>query len=185
MNIDLTKTIQEASSNLSIWRDRYSSHELPYKIVLNIFYRKFTIECMFDKALNLSSDSWDDGYQQIMKLYGQVAGSEVVHNLEKWVAQDVRVGAQRFSDFAPYIENARSGSLEGIAPIQYTYLLHRVIDELVLAWIAYTTSGLSQIDSISQLTNIIIETGHIDSYEQIEAIMDQLGAESELRKYMR
>ena len=185
MNIDLTKTIQEASSNLSIWRDRYSSHELPYKIVLNIFYRKFTIECMFDKALNLSSDSWDDGYQQIMKLYGQVAGSEVVHNLEKWVAQDVRVGAQRFSDFAPYIENARSGALEGIAPIQYTYLLHRVIDELVLAWIAYTTSGLSQIDSISQLTNIIIETGHIDSYEQIEAIIDQLGAESELRKYMR
>lgn len=120
-----------------------------------------------------------------MKLYRQVAGSEVVHNLEKWVAQDVRVGAQRFSDFAPYIENARSGSLEGIAPIQYTYLLHRVIDELVLAWIAYTTSGMSQIDSISQLTNIIIETGHIDSYEQIEAIMDQLGAESELRKYMR
>ena len=59
-----------------------------------------------------------------------------------------------------------------------------MLDELVVAWLAFTTTGLSPIDSIARLTNFEIETGQIDSFEKIESILDQLGAENELRKHM-
>ena len=184
MNIDLTSTYEDGLAKLNTWNSRYSSFELPHKIVLNIFYRKFTIDSMFERALNMHCATWDEGYERIMNLYGQVAAAEVHSNLEDWISQDIRVGAQRFSDFHQFIENARSGSEHGLAPIQYTYLLHRVLDELVVTWLAFTTTGLSPIDSITRLTNFEIETGQIDNYEKIESILDQLGAENELRKHM-
>ena len=185
MNIDLTATFEDGLNKLESWKNRYSSYELPYKIVLNIFYRKFTINQMFSRALNLRCSSWQEGYQKTMNLYGQVAGSEVHFHLEDWLEQNVRVGAQSFSDFQPFIENVRSGNPHGLGPIQYTYLMHRILDELVVAWIAYVTTGLSQLDAIARLTNMVVETEPIDRYEQIEAIMDQLGAENELRKLMQ
>ena len=50
----------------------------------------------------------------------------------------------------------------------------------------YLANGLViELNSIVRSTNIVIETDRIDCYEQIEAIMDQLGTETELLKYMR
>lgn len=46
MNIDLTSTFKDARQLLNTWQNRYSSAEYPQKVIMNIFYRKYTIEKM-------------------------------------------------------------------------------------------------------------------------------------------
>jgi hypothetical protein len=49
---DLTNLYNEATTNLKIWRKSYSKAEYPEKVVINIFYRKVTMEILFDAFLN-------------------------------------------------------------------------------------------------------------------------------------
>ena len=44
MKLDLKNSLKEGNDLLSNWKNKYSKTEYPEKIVLNIFYRKYTME---------------------------------------------------------------------------------------------------------------------------------------------
>jgi len=181
MNIDLTTTFKESRQMINTWRERYNSKEYPLKVVMNIFYRKYTIERMWPNIFHKKYSDWQTAYRSLKLIYSETAQNEVAPFLEKKLQSNDRVTSLKFTDFSSYINSAASGNQEAIKGIEYTYFLHRILDELVLVWVAMVVSGESKIDAIAKITRAVIEDMPIDDYAIIEKIFDQLGAEKYLQ----
>lgn len=181
MNVDLSNTFKDARRLINAWKARYSPQEYPYKIVLNVFYRKFTIEKMWIRAMSQSHSTWQQAYQYNMNLYGDVASGEIVPVLEAWVKANKQVGMIKFSDFQPYIQSAAGGNAEAIKGIEYTYFLHRILDELIILWISKVNAGETKINAIASMTRAVLAEMPINDYATIEQVFDQLGAEQSLQ----
>jgi hypothetical protein len=181
MNVDLTNNFKEARKLLTTWKKRYTAEEYPYKVVLNVFYRKFTIEKMWPRVINQSQPTWEVALHNNVTTYSTTAQFEIVPILENLVKSNRQVGSIKFSDFQSYINAASKGDPEALKGIEYTYLLHRILDDLVILWISFVNAGTSKIDAIARLTGALIADMPIDSYRQIEQIFDQLGAEKHLQ----
>lgn len=63
--IDLTYALNEGTSNLIKWRNRYSPQEYPQKIVLNIFYRRYTMSRIWNRLMQMKNSEMDfeDAYK--------------------------------------------------------------------------------------------------------------------------
>lgn len=184
MNVDLTNVLLDADSLLSTWRTRYNTAEYPSKIVLNIFYRKYALESMFNSALNNKYPDLNTAFIKLSEKYQLECTSKIVYVVEQWTKSNRKGGSIKYSDFESYINSASLGNNEAIKAIEYTYKLHRIIDGLVLSWMAIVTTGSSKIQAVTRVTNAIITSMPIDNYETIEAILDQLGAENYLQSLL-
>ena len=184
MNVDLAGIFKEGRNQLNIWKSRYSAEEYPYKVILNMFYRKFTIEKMWDRAMEQSFSNWQNAYEANLIKYSTIAQNEIVPVLENWVNSNKQVGMGKLSDYLPYINKAKERDLNAIKSIEYTYLLHRIIDELIILWISMVNSGETQIDAIAKLTLAVVKIPPVETYSKIESIFDQLGAEQYLQSLL-
>lgn len=181
MNVDLTSTFKESRELINTWKNRYHPTEYPQKVVMNIFYRKYTIEKMWATMFNQRYSDWQTAYQSLKLKYGQVAQSEIVPVLERKLQSNDKVTTIQFSDFTAYIKSASTGNQEAIKGIEYTYFLHRILDELVLIWVAMVVSGETKINAIAKMTRAVLADMPINDYLTIEQIFDQLGAEQYLQ----
>lgn len=50
MNVDLSNSFKDARGLINAWEARYSPQEYTYKVVMDVFYRKFTIEKMWTRS---------------------------------------------------------------------------------------------------------------------------------------
>lgn len=181
MNVDLTSTFKESRQMINTWKSRYQPSEYPQKIVMNIFYRKYTIEKMWDNMFNQSYSDWQTAYQNLKQNYGQVAQNDIAPVLEQKLQSNEKVTTIQYSDFTNYIKSASTGNQEAIKGIEYTYFLHRILDELVLVWASMVISGESKIDAIAKITRAVLADMPINDYITIEQVFDQLGAEKYLQ----
>lgn len=181
MNIDLANTFKESRQMINTWKSRYQPAEYPQKVVMNIFYRKYTIQKMWGTMFNQRYSDWQTAYQNLKQNYGQVAQTEIVPVLERKLQSNEKVTTIQYSDFTDYIKSASTGNQEAIKGIEYTYFLHRILDELVLVWASMVISGESKIDAIAKITRAVLADMPINDYITIEQVFDQLGAESYLQ----
>lgn len=119
-----------------------------------------------------------------MMKYGQVSQMEIVPVLESWVQSNRQVGMVKYSDFQSFIQNGSRGNADALKGIEYTYLLHRVLDELIMLWISMVNSGETQVNAIAKLTRAVVEIPTIRNYAEIESVFDQLGAEQYLQSLL-
>jgi hypothetical protein len=180
MNIDLTSTFKDARQLTNTWKIRYSAAEYPQKVIMNIFYRKYTIEKMWPTIFNTKYSSWKAAYENLNNKYAEVALS-INPFLEAKLKANDKVTSIKFSDFTSYIQSASSGNKEAMKGIEYTYFLHRIFDELILVWVAMVISGDTKINAIAKITRAVLAEMPINDYEVIEQIFDQLGAEKYLQ----
>ena len=136
---------------------------------------------MWPTIFNTKHSDWKIALQYLRTKYGEVAQHEIVPILERKLETNDKVTSLSYTDFTTYIESARSGNQEHLKAIEYTYFLHRILDELILVWVAKVISGESKINAISQITRAIIADLPINEYAVIEKIFDQLGAEQYLQ----
>jgi hypothetical protein len=181
MNIDLTNTFKESRELINTWRNRYNSQEYPKKVVMNVFYRKYTIEKMWPTIFDKKYSDWQTAYQNLKTKYGEVAQNEIVPVLERKLQSNDPVTSIKYSDFSSYIQSAASGNQEAIKGIEYTYFLHRILDEIILVWVAMVVSGETKINAIAKITRAVLAEMPINEYALIEQIFDQLGAEQYLQ----
>ena len=181
MNTDLTSTFKEARQLINTWKARYAATEYPQKVIMNIFYRKYTIEKMWPTIFNTKYSTWQVAYQALKLRYAEVAQREINPVLESKLRSNDKVTSIKFSDFTSYIQSAASGNKEALKGIEYTYFLHRIFDELTLIWVAMVISGESKINAIAKITRAVIAEMPINDYATIEQIFDQLGAEKYLQ----
>jgi hypothetical protein len=189
MRTDLRHSLNEGMNNLQTWRSRYSKIEYPEKIVLNIFYRKYTIEFMFKEIIGCFEDepkikwsNFNDGFQKIKNIYGSIAVSKTQPVLlDLLTNKQKNVGNTNYGIFSPLIIEAKSGNKSKLEEIEYAYLYYLLADECVMVWAAYGGMGLSKIEAIGKMSGAIIKTDEIKTYSQIEQIVGQLCAASYLK----
>ena len=180
MNIGLKNTFKAARQQINTWKARYTPGEYPQKVVLNIFYRKYTIEKMWPTMFNTKYSNWETGYKDIILRF-EVSKNEIIPVLESKLMSNDKVTSIRYSDFTSYIQSAASGNQEAIKGIEYTYFLNRIFDDLILVWVAMVASGDSKINAIAKITGAVIADMPINDYATIEKIFDELGAEKYLQ----
>lgn len=181
MNADLTNTFKDARRLINSWKDRYSPTEYPQKVILNIFYRKYTIEKMWSRVINQASPNWEKAYENNMLKYSEIAQNEIAPVLENYLQADRKVNTIKYSDFQSYIKSASRGDIDSIKAIEYTYFLNRIFDEFTILWISMVNGGETKISAVARLTGAFLPREMpIDSYKKIEQIFDQIGIENYL-----
>lgn len=193
MRIDLKNSYSEGINNLSTWRNRYSKSEYPEKVLLNLFYRKYTMEFIWSEIINCFQKKlmggnkvlWNDfneGFQKLKSIYQQTATSKTQPVLLQFLSEQSqrKVGGLTYAEYSQKIVGAKSGNREDLEEIEFAYLYYLLTDECVLLWGAFGGTGKNKIDSIGQISGMIIETDEIKSYAQIESILGRLCASSYL-----
>jgi hypothetical protein len=188
MRTDLRNPLNEGMNNLLTWRNRYSKSEYPEKVVLNIFYRKYTMEFMFPEILGCFGKNllgqpktkWNDfneGFSKLKNTYSSTALSKTQPVLLSLLANKERnVGNTNYGIFAPLISAAKNGDKAKLEEIEYAYLYYFLTDECILLWGAFGGTGLSKIDVIGKMSGAIIETEEIQTYGHIEQALGRLCA---------
>ena len=139
-------------NNLQAWRSRYSKSEYGEKVLLNVFYRKYSTFFMWDKIQNSFNGNvlWNDfntGCREMMKLYQNQAMQTQPILLQLLSEKGNNpVGSVTYAGFADKISGARQGKNADIEEIEFTYLHYLLNDQLILMWSAFGGTGLSKIE---------------------------------------
>lgn len=183
MRIDLTNPFNEGVTNLKNWRDRYSKNEYPFKVVLNIFYRQYTMNSIWDTQLNNSFSQFRNTETDILKAfqkleteYSNASGKFTVGNtLIDLMNQQQDIGGLNYKNNLPLITRGQSGDNKAVEELEFTYLYYLLANKATLMWASFGRKGFSQIDAIAQVTGAIIEYEQAIKYVDILNILGQLG----------
>lgn len=180
MRIDLRNQLAEGMNNLQAWRSRYSKSEYGEKVLLNVFYRKYSTFFMWDKIQNSFNGNvlWNDfniGFREMMNLY-QNQAMQTQPILLKLLSEksNNQVGSVTYAGFADKIRGAKQGKNADVEEIEFTYLHYLLNDQLILMWSAFGGTGLSKIDALAQMSGVIIAETDMSEYGKVENIIGQL-----------
>lgn len=198
MRTDLRHSFNEGINYLSTWRNRYSKSEYPEKVVMNIFYRKYTMEFMFPEIIGCYETNflgkpkvkWTDfnvGFAKLKETYGNTATSKTQSVLMNLLSQTQRnVGNTNSGIFAPLITEAKAGDNAKLEEIEYAYLYYLLADECVLLWGAMGGTGLTKIEAIGKMSGILIEPKEdIKNYGQVEQTLGKFCAAPYLSEHYK
>ncbi len=187
MRVDLSHVLNEGMTNLIRWRNRYSPNEYPEKVLLNLFYRKYATESMWDelngafktKLFGGKKVLWEnyiDAYNTFRSRHQDVGRSKILPILESRLAQQPgrMVGNISYGEYSQRKSRANNGSSSDIEEIEYAYLYYYLADECVMLWASIGGTGKDKIEAIGLLSGAIIETPEINTYAHAESILGRL-----------
>ncbi|MDR3697347.1 hypothetical protein [Mucilaginibacter sp.] len=117
MRIDLTNLYAEALDMLKTWRNRYSKNEYPYKIAVNIFYRQYTMNSIWDCDLDNSFDEYKGVEIDILESF-RILETVYANTSQKFIGGDILInlmnekddrGGLNYKDILPIVLRAQSG----------------------------------------------------------------------------
>ncbi len=187
MRIDLRNQYGEGIDLLQSWRSRYPKSEYSEKVLLNMFYRKHTMNFMWSEISNsfqtklfggnkvLWTD-FNDGYTKLVNSYQKTAETRTQPVLLDLIENQPtkKIGGVSYADYSNRIIGGRQGRKEDIEEIEFAYLHYKLNDQLILMWSALGGTGLSKIDALAQMSGVIIKEIDINDYAGIEPIIGQL-----------
>jgi len=180
MRIDLRNLLAEGMNNLQAWRSRYSKSEYGEKVLLNVFYRKYSTFFMWNKIQNSFNGNvlWNDfniGFREMTNFYQNQAmqTQPILLQLLSEKRENI-VGSVTYAGFADKIKGAKQGKNADIEEIEFTYLHYLLNDQLILIWSAFGGTGLSKIDALAQMSGVIIAETDLSEYGKVENIIGQL-----------
>jgi hypothetical protein len=191
MRIDLSNPFNEGCSNLKTWRSRYSKSEYPSKIVLNTFYRQYTMQSIWDNQIDKSftalSGSETDiitGFQKLEQAYSTASTQFTVGNtLTDLMNKKQDVGGLNYANNIPLIARGQNGDNAAIEELEFTYLHYLLCNKSVLMWAAFGRKGFTRIDAIAQITGAVIEFTQPMTYAAILNILGKLGVAAKMNEY--
>lgn len=178
--IDMTSALTEGTNNLLKWRNRYSSVEYPQKIVLNIFYRRYTMRTMWNELMNIVNqrayNSFQDALMDLEILYSKTAIAKVAPYLKLWIQDnpDEIVGAIHYRDFESLIQRVQIGSKPAKEELEFSYLYYLISDKATLAWAAFCAIGIPPLNAITKVSDAIIEPMPLNDYNTLTVGLGQL-----------
>lgn len=176
----MTPTLTEGINNLCIWRNRYSSNEYPQKVVLNIFYRRYTMSKMWNDLMNIvnqkSYNSFQEAAMTLEKLYSKTAITKVHPYLESWIKNnpDEIVGAIHYRDFIGLIQSVQMGSKPAKEELEFSYLHYLISDKATLVWAAFCATGIPPLKAITEVSGAIIQPMPLNDYNTLTVGLGQL-----------
>ena len=176
----MTSALTEGTNNLVKWRNRYSDAEYPQKIVLNIFYRRYTMRTMWNELMNIVNqrayNSFQDAAMDLEKLYSSTATVKVAPYLESWIRNNPNdiVGAIHYNDFEGLIQRVQMGSKPAKEELEFSYLHYLISDKATLAWAAFCAIGISPLKAITEVSGAIIQPMPLNDYNTLTVGLGQL-----------
>ena len=178
--IDMTSALVEGTNNLATWRKSYSTSEYPKKVVLNIFYRRYTMNMMWNELMNIIHQKRYSFFQEaalaIEKLYSETATKKVAPYLESWILKNPNevVGGIHYGDFEGLIQRVQLGSKPAKEELEFAYLHYLISDKSTLAWAAFCAIGISPLKAITEISGAIIQPMPLNDYNTLTIGLGQL-----------
>ena len=173
MSIDLTNPLNDGINYLKKWRDRYSNFEYPSKIVLNIFYRQYAMDSIWDMQItnsfeDLSNSEIDlqEAFKKIENEYSSSAENFTSNNrLINLIKEGVEIGGLNYHSLLPLISRAENEDNEAVEELEFTYLYWLLANKSTIMWSAYGRIGHSTLESVTKVTNAIIKINEPFTYK--------------------
>jgi hypothetical protein len=195
--IDLSHQLQHGYNTLLTWRKRYGNEEYYEKVVVNIFYRKFTMEAMWKDIescfntnfLGRPKKIWngvEDGFLKLTKIY-ETTALRINPNLITTINANPsrRIANTSYDRFIPLLRAASDGNAKSKEELEYTFIYHLLTDNCILIWASAGGCGLNKVDAIGQMCGLLIEDPGIHSYATIDDIMGQVCVSRYLKDHYR
>jgi hypothetical protein len=77
MRVDVSNSSFTAYAKLNEWRQRYSDSEYPGKVVINIFYRKYIIDEMWQELISYFNKNHGQLWYRTKNYWRQIATQKV------------------------------------------------------------------------------------------------------------
>src|ERR1700722_8579601 len=189
MRIDLKNPYNnEALRCLNTWRERYSKSEYPFKIVLNMFYRQYTMNSIWQSQLESSFNEYanteNDVLKSVYKLEIEYANSSlqfaIGDNLIDLMNKKEDIGSINYANNIQLISSAQNGSNKAVEELEFTYLYNFLCNKSILFWAAFGRKGFSKIDAIAQVTGAVIESNEPITYGFVYQVLGLYGVATTL-----
>lgn len=181
--VDLKPLLSEAQTNLIRWRNRYSPAEYPHKVVLNLFYRRHTMKCMWNEILAYADQrkgikTFQNAYRELEILYSQTATTKIQPILESKLANNPTedVGGSTFDHYNNLAVKAVRGDKAALNELEFCYLYFFLADEATLIWAAIAASGVDKVRAIAEVSGAIIQPMPLVDYATVSQGLGQLAA---------
>ena len=188
--VDLSPLFPEAQTNMRNWRGRYDADEFPYKVSLNIFYRRYTMMYMWPEIMAYANGmkgrkDFQTAYNELEQLYARTAMMKTRMVLEDNLKNKPNeiVGGSTFSHYNELIRKTRQGDRKSKEEIEFSYFYYFLADKATLLWAAICATGVSKIDAVAQLTGFQIEPMPLDDYATVSNGLGQLAAAPFLNRH--
>jgi hypothetical protein len=182
MRTDLTPEYNQAVDLLITWRNRYSKVEYPFKIAVNIFYRQYTMNSIWNTELINSFYHYKGVESDVLKSFELLetaysnasAQFATANGLYDLMNKNEDVGGINYKDIFPIVIKAQTGDNAAVEELEFSYLFYFLCNKATLLWAAFGRKGFSQIGAITQTTGAMVADQPI-TYSVIFAKMGQLG----------
>lgn len=176
--IDLRPALNEAMRNLQTWRKKYASDVYPHKIVLNMMYRAYSTRIVFDSSKKdelVDQDNLQESMQYVIYSYSQSAAQEVHPYLEHWMESrpNEQVGTLCTSRYENLAKRAETDK-KALEELEFSYVFELLNDMSVLYFIAFRLCGISEVNTIAQMTGYEIEKLENMDYTITKQVFQQL-----------
>jgi len=159
--IELRPALNEAMGNIQNWRNKYPKDVYPHKIVLNMMYRAYSTRIVYESFANdemVEFDDFNEAVLYVLRFYGQTALTEVNPYLIGWMHDrpNEQVGSLSTARYEALASKAETNDAS-LEELEFSYIFEMINDMCVLYFIAFRLSGLSEVDAIAKMTDVIIE----------------------------
>lgn len=187
--IDLTPVYPEATNNMRNWKNRYTADEFPYKVVLNIFYRRYTMMYMWPDIIAYAEGrkgrkNFQTAYCELEMLYSQTAMKKTRDVLDANLANKPteNVGGSTFAHYKNLIDKASKGDRKAKEEIEFSYFYYFLADKATLLWAAVCASGVDKVKAVQEVSGFVIEPMPLNDYATVSNGLGQLAASPFLQR---
>lgn len=182
MNIDLHNPLNEGINQLKKWRERYSNKEYPSKIILNIFYRQYIMDSIWETQIRNSFDELANTEIEVLEAFQKIeihystnarkfnSGNRLI-NLMK---EGVEIGGLNYNSLLPLIEKAENEDNKAIEELEFTYLFWLLANKTSIMWSSFGRIGYNKFESVTKITEKIIKINESFTYKNTLTIFGNL-----------
>lgn len=187
--VDLIQGFTEGVNNIRTWRNRYTLSEYAEKVVLNIFYRKYTMQAMWNELLpyinKTKGGDFLQSVQELERIYGNTAMTKIqpilLANLR--TQPEKQLGGTSYTAFIPAIRKSAIGDKSAREEVEFAYLYNLLSDKATLYWAAACSTGLDKIEALTFVSGYKIEPVPINDYSTVNIALGQLSAAPYLHRH--
>lgn len=173
MSIDLTNPLNDGIKYLKLWRERYSSTEYPSKIALNIFYRQYAMDFIWDMQIANSFEKYKNSETDLLTAYRKIE-TKYSESAEKFIGDNrlinlmkegVEIGGLNYNSLSSLVSKAEKEDNKAIEELEFTYLYWLLANKANIMWASYGRLGYNEIESITKVTDAIIKINEPLNYK--------------------
>lgn len=159
--LDLRQAYSEGIQNIRNWRTRYTPQEYPNKVVINMMYRAYSMNYIWNDYKNgilAQYTNFQEAAFAMEQRYSSIAVEKVHNNLMAWLESrpNETIGNLTFDSYKRLATAAVNDKTKK-EELEFSYIFDLLQEKCVLYWIALRQTGKSDIDAIAQITGVIIE----------------------------